>query len=517
MPEATSHSAENKRIAKNTMFLYLRMLFAIAVNLYAVRIVWQALGIDNYGIYNVVAGIVTMFQFLNSAMVGASQRFLAYSIGKKDERKIRETFSTSVKVHNLLGLIIFILAETIGLWIFETQINLPPHRHFAGMWVYQASIISMIIMVISVPYNASIVAYEDMRIYGIYGIIEVVFKLGIALLLLVIPFDRLIAYSTLLLIVSLIMRIMYWSFCRRHYPNLRYRKPEDNSVSKRMFSFAGWTLLGSSGVSIREQGLNIILNMFFNVSYNAAKGIANQVSGVVMGFTGNFQMSMFPQITKRYANGEVSSMLRLVFTGGQLSYYLLLVISFPLMLRADYVLTMWLGEGVSEFMIMYLKIILVALLVDCFKGPLAAALQATGDVKKFQIWIFVILVASLPMAWIWLKLQLNPYAVVYATLITNAIALFMRFQLLRQQIGLHGQGKEVLDIVIRIVVSSILLWIILSALDKLFNPDFIGLLLFCTTSLIVSLILIYLIGLSSGGRKMINNMVFSKILNKFKN
>lgn len=516
MSEPVTHRNENKRIARNTLFLYLRMLFAIGVNLYSVRIVWQALGVDNYGIYNVVAGIIVMFQFVNTAMVGASQRFLAFAIGKKIKEDIAETFSTSVKVHTMLAVLMLLIGETIGLWIFETQINLPPGRHFAGMWVYQVSIISMVVMVLSVPYNAGIVAYEDMDIYGIYGIVEVVLKLGVALALLVVPFDRLITYSTLLLVISILMAGLYRWYAKRHYPDLIYRKPTDNSITKRMFSFAGWTMLGSFGVSAREQGLNIILNSFFNVALNAAKGIANQVSGVVMGFTGNFQMSMFPQITKRYATGEIESMLRLVFTGGQLSYFLLLVISYPLMLRADYVLTLWLSEGVSVYMVTFLKITLISLLVDSLKGPLIAALQATGDVKAFQIWVFGILISALPMAWIWLKSDLNPYAVVYVTLITNALALVMRFLLLKKQIGLHGQGREVINMSLRIIACSVILWYILAYINTLFCQDFVGLVLFCCCSLAISLALIYFAGLTSNGRNVINEMVINHLISKLK-
>ena len=512
----TNHINENKRIAKNTVYLYLRMLFGIAVNLFTIRIVWQALGINDYGTYNVVAGVVLTFQFLNSAMVGASQRFLAYAIGEGSAEKTIRTFSTSVQVHTILAFIILILAETIGLWLLDTKINLPPDRHFAGLWVYQASVISMVLIVLSVPYNASIVANEDMKIYGIYGILEILLKFGSALLLLITPFDRLITYSTLLLIISGVMLSLYVRFSRKHYPLLRYKKPDNNSMMRQLFGFAGWTLVGSFAVSVREQGLNIILNIFYNVAYNAARGIANQVSGVVMGFTYNFQMSMFPQITKRYAAGEYKSMLRLVFSGCQFSYYLLLIISVPLFFRADYVLTLWLREGVSPQMITYLRIILIALLVDCMKGPIIAALQATGNVRNFQLMVFFVLISALPMSWIWLSSNGNPFSVVYVVLITNAIALIGRFMLLKQQVGLYGQGRDVMEILVRIILSSFLTIIPVYWLNLIIPNTFVGLVLFCISSLSCSLTVVYLLGLTPGSKDILIRIMKEQILRRFK-
>ncbi len=515
-----SHKEANKLIAQNTFFLYLRTLIGIIINLFSVRVIWQALGVEDYGIYNVVAGIVLMFQFLNTAMVGASQRYLSYSIGKNDKQKIIETFSTSVRVHLLLAIVIFVLAETVGLWIIETQIKLPPDRVLAGHWVYQASIISLILMVISVPYNASIVAYEDMKIYGIYGILEIILKFGVALILFWCAADKLIIYSSLLLVISALMLGLYVRFSRKHYPDLRYHKPDDNSLLKKMFGFAGWTLIGSFAVSAREQGLNILLNMFYSFAYNAAKGIANQVSGVVMGFTGNFQMSLFPQITKRYATGDITSMMSLIFSGCQLSYYLLLIILVPLYFRTENVLQLWLQEGVSVEMVIYLRIILIALLIDCMKGPLIAALQATGNVRDFQLMVFVVLIAALPIAYIWMKVDSTPYAVVYSVLITNALALIGRFWLMKRQIGLGDNGvKDVWELLGRLTFSTAIFAVIAWYINPWFSESIFGLAAYSITTLVINLAGIFLFGLTKAGKELITSMFgdyFAKLTSRFR-
>lgn len=506
------HGVENRRIARNTLYLYLRTLISIGVNIVSIRIVWEALGIDDYGIYNVVAGVVALFQFLNTAMVGASQRYLSYAIGEDSEEKKISIFSASVQVHTILAVIVLILSETLGLWLLDTKINLPPGREVAGMWVYQASVISMILMILSVPFNASIVANEDMGIYGVYGILEVLMKFAVTLLLLVVGTDRLITYSVLLLLVSVVMIILYVRFSIKHYPDLRYSgKIKNRKLIREMFGYGGWTMIGSFAVSARDQGLNVILNMFYNVAYNAAKGIANQVSGVVMGFTYNFQMSMFPQITKRYARGEYSSMMRLIINGCLLSYYLMLVISVPLFLRAEYVLTLWLKTGITTETVNYLRITLIALLADCMKGPVIAGIQATGRVRDFQLMVFFVLCSALPMAWIWLKTDMNPYSVVYVVLITNILALAGRFWLLKKEVGFHGEGRNLLGALVRIAVSTLVVSIPVYMVDVYFPQTFIGLVLLCLCSLVFSLAVIYMIGLGTDARGMITNMVRDQI------
>lgn len=409
------------------------MFVSIVVNLYTVRLMWKVLGMDNYGIYNVVGGIVLMFAFLNTAMVSSSQRFISFALGKSDDEKLQKTFSMSLTVHFLLAILVFILAETIGLWFLNHKLNIPIDRMTAANWVYQCSIVSFLFTIVSVPYNACIVAHEHMKVYGYLGIVDVFLKLGIVLLVMVLPFDTLISYAVLVMFLSAFSRFLYTIYCKKHFKECRYQYHKDSHLMKDMFSFAGWSFIGTMGFSVRDQGINIILNMFFNVAVNAAKGIANQAGTVINGFASNFTMAINPQLTKRYAAGNIDGMLQLLFDGCKYSLILMSLIVIPLIVSANTILHLWLGD-VAPYTVGFLQLILIMSLVDCVVSPITTSLQATGNIKKFQIIISIIMCSNIPLSWIWLKLELNPYLVIIVTIITSIIALLSRLLLLHEQI-----------------------------------------------------------------------------------
>lgn len=427
-------SVSNRQIAKNTMFLYMRMLVSIVVNLYTLRLLWKVLGVDNYGIYNVVGGIVLMFAFLNNAMIASSQRFISFALGKNNPEHIQKTFSMSLTVHTLLAVAVFVLAETGGLWFLNFKLNIPEGRMAAANWVYQCSVFSFLLTIISVPYNASIVAHEHMKVYGYFGILDVFLKLGLVLLVSVLPFDPLVAYAVLVLAASTIMRFIYAAYCRRYFVECRYRKFKDPHLLKDMFSFAGWSFIGGMGFSVRDQGMNIILNMFFNVSVNAAKGIANHVGTVINGFASNFTMALNPQLTKRYAAGDIPEMLTLLYNGCKYALILMSVIVLPILFSAPAVLHLWLGD-VAPYTAGFLQLVLVMSLVECVVSPITTSLQATGRIRKFQIVISIIMVANLPIAWLWLKFDANPYIVMFVAIATSVVGLCARLMLLHEMIS----------------------------------------------------------------------------------
>lgn len=409
------------------------MLLTILANLYAVRVIWQVLGVDDYGVYNVVGGIVAMFAFLNNAMIASSQRFISFELGTGNAEKLKKVFCISVTVHVLLALIILLLAETAGLWFLNSKLNIPADRMIAANWVYQCSIIAFMVNVVSVPYNACIVAHEHMKTFGYFGILEVVLKLAIVFMLIFIHGDKLITYALLVLGVSVFMRIIYGIYCRRNFAECRYRYTSDHHLMRDMFSFAGWSFIGNLGFSVRDQGLNIILNMFFNVAVNAAKGVSNQIGGVLSGFAGNFQMALNPQITKRYASGDLSSMMQLVLSGCKYSALLMIFIVVPLFFAAEEVLHLWLGS-VAPYTVGFLRLVLIMALIDSMVSPVTTALQAIGRIKWFQIIVSVIMLTNLPVAWLWLKFNHDPYVVMFVSIITSLIALGVRLVLLRREI-----------------------------------------------------------------------------------
>ncbi len=484
------------------MFLYLRMLVSIAVNLYTVRVLWNVLGVDDYGIFNVVGGIVMMFAFLNNAMVASSQRYISFSLGKGDRIALQHTFSISVAVHFLLSMAILLLAETVGLWFLNTKLNIPDTRYVAANWVYQCSVISFLITVISVPYNACIVAHEHMKVYGYFGILDVILKLVIVLIVAVLPFDRLIGYAILLLVESAVMRLIYGVYCKFHFEECRYSKVRDIPMMKEMFSFAGWSFVGNMGFSLRDQGLNIIINMFFSVAVNAAKGIANQISQVITGFASNFTMAINPQITKRYASGQTESMMELVTHGCKYSIMLLSVVVIPLAISAERILILWLGD-IAQYMVGFLQLALVLSLFDYAScSPVVTAMQATGKIRKFQTLISIIMMANLPVAWIWLKLDANPYVVMYTCIASAIIGLVTRVKLLHDIIP-FSYKTFYLTVYGRTIPCMGTVGISLYFLYRFFPKELMGLIAFFIVSIGIIIAVYFTIALSTGEKKLI--------------
>lgn len=491
------------------MFLYFRMIVSIVVNIFTVRVLWQVLGVNDYGIYNVVGGIVLMFIFLNNAMIASSQRFISYGLGKGDPDALRRTFSISITVHILLAVAVLIIAETVGLWFLNAKLNIPVERMVAANWVYQSAVIAFIINMVSVPYNACIVAHEHMDVYGYLGILEVFLKLGIVLLVAVLPFDRLISYAILLMMVSLVMRLIYSIYCKKHFAECRYTKTKDVGIMKEMFSFAGWSLIGNMGFSVREQGLNIVLNLFFNVAVNAAKGIANQIGSVLNGFASSFTMAVNPQITKRYAAGETASMMNLMFSGCKYSLMLMAIIVLPLTAAADTVLHIWLGN-VAPYTVGFLQLVLVMSLIDCVVSPIVTAMQATGNIRKFQIVISIIMIANLPIAWLWLKFSSNPYIVMYVSIATSVIGLVARLMLLHELIP-FSYAEFFRKVYGRTLPVIILLGVIIFLIEPFFASNLVGLVLFALSSVIIIAIAYYTLLLSSAERTFLKKALLRKL------
>lgn len=479
------------------------MIVSIVVNLYTTKLLWNVLGIDNYGIFNVVGGIVLMFSFINSAMVASSQRFIAFELGRGNSERLNTTFSVSLVVHFLLAIVILLLAETVGLWFLNTKMNIPIGREIAANWVYQCSIVAFLLTVISVPYNACIVAHEHMKAYGYFGIIEVILKLLIVLCLLLLPSDRLIAYAVLLVLVSLIMRVSYGIYCSRHFKECHFAKFSDRTLMKDMFSFASWSFLGNLGFTLRDQGINIILNLFFNVAVNAAKGVAGSVGGVLSGFSSNFMMAINPQITKRYAQGEIDSMMSLVYQGCKYSLLLTSVVVLPIIVSADLVLNLWLVD-VAPFTVGFLQLTLILSLVDCVVSPITTSLQATGVIKKFQIWVSIIMAMSLPAAWLALRFDANPYVVMYVCIGSAIIALAARLILLHELVK-FSYRRFIATVYARVIPFLLIAFALDWYIYKFFSQNIYGLIIYGLVSVAIFAILGYLMALTSQERFFINS------------
>lgn len=500
------NNVDKRRIAKNTLLLYIRMFLMILIGLYTSRVVLKTLGVSDYGVYNVVGGMVSMFAFLNSAMVAASQRFISYELGRNNKKRLNEVFCTSVNIHAIIALVILGLSETIGLWFVNTQLVIAADRMVAANWVYQFSVLTFMTTVMSVPYNSCIVAHEHMKAFAYIGIIEAVLKLLIVFLLIVFAFDKLILYSFLMFAVSFVIRVLYSIYCKRHFVECTYRFIIDSKLFKRMLSFAGWSIFGNLGFSFKDQGSNIILNLFYGTSINAARGIAMQVSGLITTFSSNFSMALCPQITKQYACDNIETCLGLVYSGARYTFYLLALISIPFLINIDYVLRLWLGE-VPEYTAVFLTISMVVAMLHAGTVTVTTALQATGNIRIFQIGICIIMLLELPMAYILLSYGFPPYYALYPGIITSIIAVFFRIILLKKMIPECSVTNYVVFVFLRSMSVLAVSWIASYYIRSFFPDSFTTVILTSFISVIVFVLMVFAFGLSGNERTMILNKV----------
>lgn len=498
-----NYSANNRRIAKNTFLLYIRMLFNMIVSLYTSRIVLNVLGIEDFGIYNVVGGIITMFTFLNSAMAASTQRFLTFEIGKN--RSIHKVFSSSIIIHRVIALAIFILGETIGLWFINSQLNIPDNRMQAANWVYQCSIIICIINIISLPYNATIIAYEKMQAFAYISIIETALKLIVILVLPLFSCDKLPIYTSLLLAVAIIIRISYTEYCHRTFPETKMKLYKDKQLFKEMTNFASWSLVGNLALIAYTQGTNILLNIFFGPAINAARGIALQIQNAINSFCLNFQTALNPQITKSFATQDISYMHLLIVRSSKFSFYLLLILSLPVLIETNTIIRWWLGS-IPEHVSNFARIILIIGMIDSISNPLIISAQATGKIRAYQITIGGILLCILPISYIALNWGAPPESVFIIHLGIACLAQVIRLLIIRPMIGisLRYYFNEVIMKIGSVFTLSLIFPIILRYILPTTWWSFILICFTCTCS---TLLIIYQLGLSKQEKMFIRQKI----------
>ena len=497
-------SSTNTRIAKNTLLLYFRMFITLAVGLYTSRVVLNVLGVSDYGVYNVVGGIITTVSFLNVAMVQASQRFLSFELGIGNLERLNKVFCTSFNIHFVICVIAVLIGETVGLWFVNAKLVIPEERMVAANWVYQASILTFVVGVMSVPYNSSIVAHEKMSAFAYISILEMFLKLAIVYLLLVIPFDKLIVYSILMVLVSVCIRSCYTIYCKKKFKECTYYFIFDKKLFREMFSFAGWSVFGNVGFSFKDQISNIILNLFFGPTVNAARGIGMHVAALVNTFATNFTMAINPQITKQYAAGNLESSRKLVYAGCRYSFYLLSLISIPLMINIDYILKLWLGI-VPEYTNQFVILTLLSSLLYVLSGSVTTAIQATGRIKWFQIGICIIMLSELPIAWILLDFGFPPYSVMWPTITTYLLAIVFRFWLIMRYVEGYHFEEYFFYVVLRCLLLFGLCYYLCSFLGH--ACGFISLIILSLISIGISAIVFLFLGISHSERLVLINKV----------
>lgn len=492
-------ASDNKRLAKNTVLLYGRTLLVMAITLFTSRVILESLGIEDYGTYNVIGGFVAMFSMIGGTLITATQRFINVELGKREDGNVNKIFNTAIGIHSILVIALLILLETFGLWFLNYKMSIPEGRLLAANIVFQCSIIAFVLNILAMPYNAILIAFERMKAFAYISLLDATLKLGICYLLFLTKGDRLILYAILLMLISIMNNIIYYLYCKRQFPEeSRLHIVKDRNSYIKQTSFAGYTFLGSIAAILATHGVNVVLNLFCGVTVNAARGVAVQVQQAVTKFVNDFMTALKPQITKTYASGEVEKSMSLVFRGAKFSYYLVLIISVPILFKTSEILTIWLKKY-PDYSIIFVQLTLIYALITVLSTPLTTAILATGKIKGNALIIGGLRILILPLSYLVLKLGFEPYSVYIVMILIDTVSIFTRLFILKSITGVKINLfiKEVL--LYTMAVSIIILFI--NYLLCLINTcSIIELLLYAMVSIIISFSVIVFIGLTKSER-----------------
>lgn len=504
----TTQQENTKRIAKNTLMLYVRMLFGMLISLYTSRVVLQALGVEDYGIYNVVGGVVAMFSMVSNSLSSSVSRFLTFELGKGNMEGLKKVFSTSLSIQLVLSGIIIILAETIGLWFLNTHMTIPDNRLYAANWVFHASVLTFVISLISVPFNASIVSHERMSAFAYIGILDVLLRLFIVLFIAYsgLSFDRLIVYALLIVVIVCIMQAIYWSYCTRNFEECKFKLSFDVSCWKDMSSFAGWNFIGCTAVLLKDQGVNVLLNLFMGPVVNAARGIANTVNNVISSFANNFMTALNPQITKSYAAGDYDYTFSLVERGSRFSYYILLLFALPMMFETEFVLTLWL-KHYPEHTVNFVRLILIVTMCDILSNTLINLQISTGKIRNYQLAVGGVFLMVFPLSYICLEIGLQPESTFIVALVIAVVCLFLRLLFLRKMVGL-SMRRYLYRVCGNVLIVTFVALIFPSIIALQMSDGWIRFILMCMISAISTICSIYWIGCNTNERNFVREKVF---------
>lgn len=502
-------NSQNVRLLKNTLAMYVRMLVTILIGLYASRLSLQILGVEDYGIYNIVGGVVSLFSFLSNSMAISVQRYYSIELGRKNIDKLSKIFSASTMIHSAIAILIFVLAEILGGYFIKEYLNIPKAREFAAFLTYQCVVFTIVINIFQVPFNGLIIVYEKLRIFAYIGIIESLLKLGLLLLLKEMSVDKLVWYAFFMFLTSLSVALFYNIYCRYIIKEVRFKFYFQKNVYREMFAFAGWTALGEIGWTFVSQGVNIILNLFFGPILNAARGISVQVQSLIMRFVQSFQTPLNPQIMKSYAAFEYNRTLVLFYKGTLYSYFLVLFIAIPLMFNMKYVLRIWLGNF-PDYTVSFCRLTIIGFLLDTLGNLINPIMKANGNIRKFQILVSLILFLNFPFSFIVLKLGAPPYSILYIYSCISIIVLFVKLLMLRSVINftIIEYAKKVLMPIVKVTCIYLVIPFLLEWANKGNIPYIIfSVCLTCT----VGGFIIYFIGLSESDRLKVRLILLDKL------
>lgn len=500
---------QTKKIARNTMLLYFRMILGMVVSLYTSRVVLRVLGVDDFGIYNIIGGVIVMFSFINTFLTSACQRYLSASIAKDAIEDTKKIFSTSLFVHVLVLLLFALVAETGGLYFVYNELVIPESRFTAALYVFHIMVVESCISIFKVPYNAAIIAEEKMDFYAYTSIIENVLRLVVVYLLVIVPSDKLITYAFLHILVSFIMLSWYKIYADKKFKYCTSSFRYDKKYLRSMLSFSGWNLFGSIADLGYKQGTNIVLNLFYGVALNAAMGIATTVRSSLYSFISNIQVAANPQIVKSYVIGEYDYYSNLIFRISKYSYYLMLFLAIPVIINIQYILQLWLGEA-PEYSASLIVLGLIFCLIDCLHGPLWTSMQATGNIRNYQLLVSAILLLNIPLSYIALKMGYSPNSILVVQIFVSMITLVVRLIFSSKCAELHIESY-LKNVILPVVVVTLLSVPIPFYVAKFFSDDMKKLFITGFVSVIVVSMIVILVGVTKSERRSILNMIFKRI------
>lgn len=505
--EQNAHNT--RKIAKNTLVLYVRMLVLMLVGLYTSRVVLSALGENDFGIYDVVGGVVAMFTIISGSLNSAISRFITFEMGKSDPMRLNKVYSTAVTIQLILAVVVVLIAEPVGLWFVRNKMTIDPSRIQAAIWVLHFSLASFVINLMSVPQMASITAHEKMSAYAYIGTMEGLLRLAVAVLISRSSSDRLVLYSALMMVTVLMVRAAYGIYCRRNFPECRYRWVNDALLVKEMFTFAGWNFIGASSGVLRDQGGKILVNLFYGTAVNAARGVAMQLNGAVQGFVTNFMTAVNPQITKSYASGDQGYMYYLISKSSRMSYYLLFVLALPVLFNTGYILDIWLEE-VPAHSALFVQLFLIFTLSESLSNPLITAQLATGNIRNYQLVVGGLQLLNIPVSYAFLKAGAAPEVTVMVAIAISQICFFARLVMLKGMIGLPI-GDFLKKVYMNVLGTTALSLVIPFAVQRFLPETIWGFIASVTLCVVSAGLSVLSFGLSRGERheisRWINNTV----------
>lgn len=507
--------SSNKRIAKNTLALYIRQIIIMLIGLYTVRVVLNQLGGEDYGVYNVIGGVVGLFMFISGTMASATQRFFSFALGHNDPQTLKKTFSLNLLVYIGLALIVYILLETVGLWYIKNQLVIPVEREVAAYWVYHFSALTFIATIVTTPFIAIIIAHEDMRIYAYISIIEAILKLTSVFILSFIPADKLELYGALVCSVAVINSLMYIVTCKRRYVECQFRKLYwDKALFKSILRFTSWTMFGQVTSVARTQAITILINQVFNPMVVTARAIANNVSGYLSTFSANFNTSLYPPIIKSYAVGDKDEMYRLIFNGSKLTFFLMWVLSLPILIEMKTILNVWLIE-VPEFAVIFAQLSVIEVLINSISTPLMTAARAPGKMKTYELSLGSVQILLFFASWLCLELGYSPVSIYWVAIIANILMFIIRIVIVNRLVGLpiaKFMKKVCFPMIAVVTISSVITYSIkLSFPTHLFYSFAL-----CVVSVLTTSMTMYLIGFEKTEKEKIKTIINNKLKIFFK-